>query len=150
MHQRQFARIGPMRAKVFFYLVALIAIFLGWRLYKVQVIDGPVLAREALAQRSDTVEVFARRGSITDRDGNPLVRSLPSESVYAVPHDIVDVDDTVAKLQPVIGKLSPDTIATLRDKKVWFVWLGRKVGSDIAQRIRALALPGIAMREEDT
>ncbi len=139
-----------MRAKVFFYLVTIIAIFLGWRLYKVQVIDGPVLAREALAQRSDTVEVFARRGSITDRDGNPIVRSLPSESVYVVPHDIVDVPGTIAKLQPVIGKISPDTREAMADKKLWFVWLARKVGSDVAEKVRALNLPGVALRQEDT
>ena len=150
MHQRQFARVGPMRAKVFFYLCAIVAIFLGWRLYKVQVIDGPVLAREALAQRSDTVEVFARRGSITDRDGNPLVRSLPSQSIYAVPHDITDVDATVAKLRPLLGNLSPDTISALGDKKLWFVWLARKVSVDVATRIKDLQLPGIALREEDT
>lgn len=139
-----------MRAKVFFYLCAIVAIFLGWRLYKVQVIDGPVLAREALAQRSDTVEVFARRGSITDRDGNPLVRSLPSQSIYAVPHDITDVDATVAKLRPLLGNLSPDTISALGDKKLWFVWLARKVSVDVATRIKDLQLPGIALREEDT
>lgn len=139
-----------MRAKVFFYLCAIIAIFLGWRLYKVQVIDGPVLAREALAQRSDTVEVFARRGSITDRDGNPLVRSLPSQSVYAVPHDITDVTSTVAKLQPLLGKLSPDTISSLADKKLWFVWLARKVSADEATRVKDLGLAGIALRDEDT
>ena len=139
-----------MRAKVFFYLCALIAIFLGWRLYKVQVIDGPVLAREALAQRSDTVEVFARRGSITDRDGNPLVRSLPSQSVYAVPHDITDVDGTVAKLQPILGTLSPTTIESLRDKQLWFVWLARKVSTDVTTRVKDLNLPGIALRDEDT
>ena len=139
-----------MRAKVFFYLCALIAVFLGWRLYKVQVIDGPVLAREALAQRSDTVEVFARRGSITDRDGNPLVRSLPSQSVYAVPHDITDVDGTVAKLRPILGKLSPTTVQALRDKQLWFVWLARKVSTDVTARVKDLNLPGIALRDEDT
>ena len=57
------------------------------------------MRREALAQRSDTVEVFARRGSILDRNGNVLVRSLPSESVYAVPREIVDPDAAAAKLE---------------------------------------------------
>ena len=67
-----------------------VALFLAWRLCDVQALKGPLYAKEALAQRSDTVEVFARRGSILDRYGNVLVRSLPSESVYAVPREIVD------------------------------------------------------------
>ncbi len=150
MHQRQFARVGPMRAKVFFYVCLCIAVFLVWRLCKVQVIDGPALAREALAQRSDTVEVFARRGSITDRDGNVLVRSLPSESVYVVPHDILDPDMTIAKLQTVFGKLDPATVTAIHDKSLWFVWLARKIPTDTADKVRALDLAGVQLKEEDT
>ncbi|HTV91496.1 MAG TPA: penicillin-binding protein 2, partial [Verrucomicrobiae bacterium] len=69
-----------MRAKLFFYLCALMGVYLCARLYLVQVVQGPTLAAKALAQRSDTVEVFARRGFIADRNGTVLVRSLPSES----------------------------------------------------------------------
>lgn len=139
-----------MRAKLFFYLCLSIGLFLAWRLYDVQVLQGPNLAAQALAQRSDTVELFARRGSITDRDGNVFVRSLPSESVYAVPHDITNVDDTVAKLQSLFGKLSPDTIAALRDKHLWFIWIARKIPSETADKVRALGLPGIALKQEVT
>jgi hypothetical protein len=90
MHQRTFARVSPVRAKIVFYACLSMAVYLVWRLYDVQVLHGPAYAREALAQRSDTIEVFARRGSILDRNGNVLVRSLPSESVYAVPRDLSD------------------------------------------------------------
>lgn len=139
-----------MRAKVFFYCCAAIALFLVWRLYDVQIVQGRTLARRALAQRSDTVELFARRGSITDRDGNVLVRSLPSESVYAVPHDILNVAETVAKLQSIFGKLSPDVVSALHDKKLWFIWIARKVPVETADRIRALALPGVQLKQETT
>ncbi|MGZ3505918.1 MAG: peptidoglycan D,D-transpeptidase FtsI family protein [Vulcanimicrobiaceae bacterium] len=150
MHQRHFARVGPRRAKAIFYVFLLVAAFLTWRLCKVQVLDGPVLAKEALAQRSDTVEVFARRGSILDRDGNVLVRSLPSESVYAVPHDIVDADQTVAQLRSVFGKLDPQVVSMLHDKHLWFVWIARKVPHEQADRLAALDIPGVALKEEDT
>ena len=150
MHNRQFARVGPMRAKVFFYVCAIMAAFLTWRLYKVQVLDGPALAREALEQRSDTVEVFARRGSLEDRDGNVMVRSLPSQSVYLVPHDILDPDGTVAKLETIFGKLDPAIVTAMRDRSLWFVWLARKVPTDIADRVRSLDLPGVQLKQEDT
>jgi stage V sporulation protein D (sporulation-specific penicillin-binding protein) len=150
MHKRTFARVGPMRAKVFFYACAVVAAFLAWRLYDVQVMHGPLYAREAYAQRSDTVEVFARRGSILDRSGSVLVRSMPSESVYAVPHDIVDADLAAAKLKQIFGKLETATIASLHDKRLWFVWIQRKVPHDVAERVRALELTGVQLKEEDS
>ena len=115
-----------------------------------QVVHGAIYARQALAQRSDTVEVFARRGSILDRNGNVLVRSMPSESVYAVPREIVDPDATAAKLQRIFGKLDPATVAALHDKHLWFVWIARKVPHDEVERVRALNLLGIALKEEET
>lgn len=150
MHQRTFARVGPMRAKVFFYVCALMALYLVFRLYSVQVLHGPVYAREALAQRSDTVEVFARRGAILDRDGAVLVRSLPSQSVYVVPHDIADADVTIAKLQAVIGKIDPAVASAMHDRDRWFVWVARKVSVETADRVRALDLPGVQLKQEDT
>jgi len=139
-----------MRAKFLFYACLAIALFLVWRLADVQVREGSRFASEALAQRSDTVEVFARRGSILDRDGNVMVRSLPSESVYAVPKDIADPDRTVRRLATVVGKLSPETVAALHDKRLWFAWIARKVPHELAERVRALDLDGIALKEEDS
>jgi len=136
--------------KSLFYALLLIAVFLSWRLADVQLIKGPVYAKEALAQRSDTVEVFARRGSILDRDGNVLVRSLPSESVYAVPHDLGDADQTIAQLQRTVGKIDKATAALLHDRHLQFVWIARKIPHDEADKVQALDLPGVAVIEEDT
>ena len=150
MHKRTFSRVGPRRAKMLFYGLAFVAAYLSWRLFDVQLIHGPVYAKEALAQRSDTVEVFARRGSILDRDGNVLVRSLPSESVYAVPHDIADPDQTIKQLQPLVGKIDKATAALLHDKHLQFVWIARKIAPELADKVQALDLTGIAVIEEDT
>jgi stage V sporulation protein D (sporulation-specific penicillin-binding protein) len=139
-----------MRARLFFYACMSVALFLAWRLFDVQALLGPVYAKEALSQRSDTVEVFARRGSILDRFGNVLVRSLPSESVYAVPREIVDPSIAAARLQSVLGKLDPTVIAALRDKRLWFVWIARKVSHETAQRVRALGVLGLDLKEEET
>ena len=150
MNRRNFSRVAPRRAKALFYITAAIALVLGWRLVEVQVFKGPIYAKQALAQRSDTVDVFARRGSILDRDGNVLAYSLPSESVYAVPHDLGDAGSTIARLQKVLGRISESTTALLRDRTLQFVWVARKIPHDQADAISALQLPGIAVMEEDT
>ena len=150
MHRRTFARVGPNRAKLFFYAVMVLALYLAWRLVDVQTIKGPLYAKEALDQRSDTVEVFGRRGSIFDRHGDVLVQSLPSESVYAIPHELGDPGQTIMRLQRVIGRIDPSVRALLRDRELRFVWIARKVPHDVADRVAALDIPGIALIEEDT
>ena len=112
---------------------------------------APCYAREALAQRSDTVEVFARRGSILDRDGNVLVRSLPSESVYAVPHDLADPDATAAKLATHLRQArSGDGCARCTTSSL-VVRVDRAQGAARRGRARARArIGGIALKEEDT
>ena len=150
MHSRAFNKVGPKRAKIVFYVLFAISLFLVWRLYDLQVLRGPVLAKEAFDQRSDTVEIFARRGSITDRDGSVLVRSLPSESIYAVPRSMLDPDPTIAKLSKILGKLDPSLVAALHDKHLQFVWVARKVSHDIGDRVRAADLEGINFKEEET
>ncbi len=150
MHQRTFARVAPMRARLFFYGCLAVAFFLAWRLFDVQGLKGALYAKEALEQRSDTIEVFARRGSILDRYGDVLVRSLPSESVYAVPRELVDPDAAVTKLEKVFGKLDPATIAALHDRHRWFLWIARKVPHETASRVRSLGLIGVDLKEEES
>ncbi len=150
MHKRAFARVGPRRAQWLFYALLVMGAFLIWRLLDVQVIKGPLYAKEALDQRSDTVEVYARRGSILDRDGNTLVHSLPSESVYVVPHDLGDADDTARRLTAILGRVSPQARTLMHDRRLQFVWIARKITHDIADKVQALDLPGVAVIEEDT
>ena len=96
-------RTSPNRAKITFWLFAAIGLYLTWRLVDIQILHGPTLAREALEQRAQTIDVFARRGTIYDRTRSVLVRSLKSESVYADPTQISDKAAVAAKLAPILG-----------------------------------------------
>jgi cell division protein FtsI/penicillin-binding protein 2 len=149
MAARAFSRIGPARAK--FAQVAIVALAgaLALRLGDVQIHQGPKLSRLALAQHDETVESFAKRGAILDRDGGVLVRSLPSESIFAVPTDVADPHDAALELAPVLHEPAATIEAALRDK-LQFRWLARKVGHDEAERVRALNLVGIETKPEET
>ena len=149
MAARSFSHVAPGRAKFTFYAIVGVALFLFWRLYDVQIRQGPHLAREAQSQRSDTVELFAKRGTITDRDGNVLVRSMPSESVSAVPTTIADPVKTAAALAPILVMKESDLEVALRDRSQ-FRWLARKVSHEIALRVAALNITGISIVREET
>jgi stage V sporulation protein D (sporulation-specific penicillin-binding protein) len=150
MAARAFARVPATRAKLAIVLTLAIALWLGWRLVDVQVRQSPALARQALEQRSETVAAFAKRGSILDRDGNVLVRSLPSESIYAVPSAIGEAAPAVAAaLAPIVGGDRAKLEEVLRDRSD-FRWIKRKVAHDVADRVRSLKLEGIGLKPEET
>jgi cell division protein FtsI/penicillin-binding protein 2 len=149
MAARAFARVAPVRAKVSLAAVVALAGLLTLRLGVVQIHDGPRLARLALAQHDETVESFARRGAILDRNGGVLVRSLPSESIYAVPTDVADPHDAAVRLAPILHERTATLEEALRDR-VQFRWLKRKVTHDVAERVRALTIPGIDTKSEET
>lgn len=150
MHRRAFSRVTPVRAKIFFGICVAIAVYLVWRLYDVQVLHGPLFAREALNQRTRLVTIAGHRGSILDRDGNTFVRSLPSESIYVDPQQVTDMPRVVAKLGAVVGALGAQTIGLLHDPQAQFVYIARKVPYDVAQRVDALDLPGVFLQHEVT
>jgi stage V sporulation protein D (sporulation-specific penicillin-binding protein) len=146
---RAFARVAPGRAKFAFYFILFVAAFLAWRLIDVQIRQGPKLASKAMNQHSETVELFAKRGSIFDRDGAVLVRSLPSESVYAVPTNITDPHGVSLAVAPLLGMKPPVLESILREQSQ-FRWLARKIPHETAEKIRALNIVGIDMKPEET
>lgn len=149
MAARAFARVAPGRAKIALVLVVALAGALALRLGNVQVREGPKLARFALAQHNEAVDDFALRGAILDRDGNVLVRSLPSESIYAVPADVADPQDAARRLAPVLHEPAAQLETVLRDR-LQFRWLARKVPHEVAERVRRLGIAGIETKGEET
>jgi stage V sporulation protein D (sporulation-specific penicillin-binding protein) len=146
-------RIRPGRAKLAFYLLCAIAAFLTYRLYEVQVVEGPSLARQALEQRSETVDTFARRGTIYDSDRQVLVRSLPSESIYADPNDIVDPSAAARKLAATLSLKFEDVDSILESGKrehLKFAWIERKVPHEVADRLRKGSVDGVSVVQEET
>jgi cell division protein FtsI/penicillin-binding protein 2 len=151
MIDRAFARVPVVRAKLAILATVLVTLWLTYRLADVQIRQGATLSRLALSQHSETVDAFAKRGSILDRDGAVLVRSLPSESVYAVPSsiDAAAVPEIAAKLAPILGYKIDRIEAALREPEA-FRWLKRKIPHDVAKRVRALNIDGIGLKPEET
>jgi cell division protein FtsI/penicillin-binding protein 2 len=151
MASRSFARVPAVRAKRAILITVLIALWLAYRLGDVQVRQSRWLASTALDQHSVIVDAFAKRGAIEDRDGNVLVRSLPSESVYAVPTGIDEGDKAriAAELSPILG-YTPDRIDAALHENVPFRYLKRKVPHDVAERVLALKIDGVGLKGEET
>jgi stage V sporulation protein D (sporulation-specific penicillin-binding protein) len=151
MIDRAFARVPVVRAKLAILATLLVTLWLTYRLADVQIRQSGTLSRLALSQHSETVDAFAKRGSIVDRDGTVLVRSLPSESVYAVPTsiDAADVPSVAAKLSPILG-YPPDRLEAALNERTPFRYLKRKIPHSVAERVEALGIDGIGLKPEET
>jgi cell division protein FtsI (penicillin-binding protein 3) len=106
-------------------------------------IKAPKLKGAAVSQQIATVDVPARRGSITDRHGVELAVSEPADDVAANPLLIKDPVGVANKLAPLIGVPVQDVMEKLVDRKRGFVYLRRLVPSGRARQVEKLEIEGI-------
>jgi cell division protein FtsI/penicillin-binding protein 2 len=144
------ARSSERRAKIAFYLFAVLACAILGRFYVVQVREGPMLAKRAYDQRLTTVDYAAHRGAIYDRDGTALARSLPSQSVYVTTGDVKNAAATARALAAVLPGADENALLTLLQRKPAYVQIAHKVTRDQADEIAKLGLPGVGIVAEPT
>ncbi len=118
-----------------------------WKSARLQLMLGDDLRGLAEEQYLRKVAVSAPRGGVFDSEGRHLAVSLPSWSVFAEPRRVVDVDVTAERVAAAMG-VTVAEIAKKVDNDRAFVWLERRVAPDVAEKIRALDLPGIGLRKE--
>lgn len=140
---------SAVRAKILFWGLFVLGGYLGWRLYDVQIIRGPMLAAKALDQQSAVFRVSAQRGAIYTSDGALLARSVPSRSVYASPSVIADVPRTAAAVASVLREPAAAVAARIREAPRYHV-IAWKVPDAEARALLALDLPGITIEQEMT
>src|ERR1035437_3610795 len=130
-------------------IVWVVAIFL--RLVWLQVLQHDDLLRQAQSQQQRVVPIQAQRGSILDRSGQPLAKSLPAESVLVNPKRIKDAAVAANLLAPILG-LDPGQLAekirTASRRDLGFLWVKRKVTASEAERVRSYHLEFVEFRPE--
>lgn len=120
------------------------------RLVVVQVLDGRAYARLARDVREREIVFPAQRGAIYDRNGNPLAISVDLETVFADPALIEDPGTVAKKLAPVLKLRAPEIARRMQPSPSWsrYEVIVRQVAPEIARKVRALRLPGIALKTE--
>ena len=138
---------GGRRLRWFVVVLALWGAAVVGRLVQIQIAQGSRYRARAQRQQERRVEVSPRRGSILDRAGRELAVSVDCESVYAIPDEVERPAATANALAGVLGMTAEEVSARLA-KDAGFVWIQRKLDSEVAARARQLKLPGIHFVEE--
>ncbi len=107
-----------------------------------QVVQGSSLASQATSQQEDIVEVPGLRGSILDRNGQPLAGSEPGATVYATPYQIKDPPTEARQVATALGS-SQDQVLDAITQPGGFSYVARKVDLKKAEAVERLGLEGI-------
>lgn len=131
-------------------------LFLLARVGYLQLLNHPMLERQADQRSLRSTVIPADRATIADRNGHPLALSVASKDIIADPFRILQLhsDLNSPKWQYLASALNmplsqlQQTITS--DPQRRFVYLGRKVEQGIANDIGLLHLSGISSRHDDS
>jgi cell division protein FtsI (penicillin-binding protein 3) len=117
------------------------------RLYHLQIIQYLDLVARAERQQQRTIEIAPKRGTIYDRQMQPLAMSLAVDSIFAVPSEIPNPEMVADLLSPVLGIGKGELLGRFKAQKS-FCWVKRKVSSEESARVRDMNLKGIYFQKE--
>ena len=132
-------------------LLGLWALAIEVRLGYLQTVLRPELQARAESQHNRTPAAPAKRGDIVDRRGNVLATSVDADSIYAVPSELKDKEDTVKRLCEALRDCNARDRQRLLERfntQRAFAYVKRQVSHDVARRVAALGLDGIGFIKE--
>jgi cell division protein FtsI (penicillin-binding protein 3) len=127
--------VGSNRDWKLLIVFCLAAVVLIGQLVHLQVFAAPELQEEARAQRTSPIDLPARRGTIYDRTGNVLAKSVDAITIYANPKEIIDPQATARILAEELGGESSTYYEQLIENTT-FVYILQKADEEQAQRLK--------------
>ncbi|MBI3993287.1 MAG: penicillin-binding protein 2 [Candidatus Lambdaproteobacteria bacterium] len=142
-------RFRGFRPRVLFLAtgLGLLALFLVWRAFDLQVLQHERLSALQDRQSQRILRIGGKRGPILDRTGRRLAVSIAADSLYAHPARVDNPGVTAYRLSRVLDMPAAELEALLRSRRP-FVWIKRQLLPQEATRVRALELPGLAFTQE--
>ncbi len=121
------------------------------KFFYLQVIDHERLVKEAENRQQRSINDFAKRGEIVDRNGQILAYSVEADTVFAIPTAIKKPGETADTLCRVLNECTPEFRAGMLKAFTSgraFAYVRRHVSPDEAAKVRNLKLAGIALKPE--
>ncbi len=137
------------RCKVAGVCLAAGALVLVGQAVYLQIVDQDFLNDQADARQIRTATLAAHRGTITDRNGEPLAVSTPVDSVWVAPAELLAAPENL----PLLAKLlrvnrSKLTAKLTRNSGKDFLYLKRHMNPSEAALIDAQNMPGVHLQRE--
>lgn len=117
------------------------------RLIWIQTVKAAEYSERAFNQRLRDIELQPRRGTIYDREGEPLAVSIEAKTIYAAPNRIKDKEGVAKALADTLGG-NIDEYAEKLAKKSGFEYIARKVDIERAEALKDLDLEGVGFLDD--
>ncbi len=130
-----------------FLFCSVACVVLVFRLAWIQFVKGDYLQQKALEVRMQDIPVEAKRGTIYDRNGNELVTSVSSDSIYVIPFQIQNPQYAANALAPIL-EIDAPKIYRIISRSSNYEWLKRKVAPEVSKAVKELNLKGVHLVEE--
>ncbi len=117
-----------------------------WRLLDYQVVNAETYRERADERRVSSQTLYAKRGTIYDRNGNVLASSVECQNVYVNPQLIDDEDEAVAALVEVLG-VDEDKAREKVGRDTTFAYIQRQVDQETADELAAREIAGIEFEQ---
>lgn len=117
-----------------------------WKLADYQLINVDRYRKEADVRRLLSQTLFAKRGTIYDRNGNVLAMSVECQNVYVNPKLIKSVDKAVSAIVDVLG-LEASDVRALCTADTTFNYIKRQVDQEDADRLAEMNVAGIEFEQ---
>jgi cell division protein FtsI (penicillin-binding protein 3) len=119
------------------------------RAVHLQVFNTEFLNQQADTRHLRVESITAHRGTVTDRNGEPLAISTPVDSVWANPKELALAEDRMPALARALGMDEQSLIRQITfSMNKDFVYLRRHLSPDQAAEVMALQLPGVNIQRE--
>jgi len=146
-------RPSPINMKLRLYIV-LMVLALGSTALIVRAVDLQVVRKEFYQEQGDArflreVPIPVSRGTILDRNGEPLAVSTPVASIWANPAQVLEQPERLADLANALAidaQALQQKLEQHQDKE--FIYLKRQLNPDDAQEILKLGIAGVASQRE--
>ncbi|MDH4456568.1 MAG: penicillin-binding protein 2 [Candidatus Methylopumilus sp.] len=145
---QQTIKLPQWRRRLLLVLVLLCFGVLIGRAVLLQGVRHSFYQKEGDARTTREMKLYAHRGRIVDRNGEPLAISSPVESILANPADAQVNKVQVAQLAKLLEMKESEISTKLAKQNRDFVYLKRRISPELANHIMALHIPGVNMQRE--
>jgi cell division protein FtsI (penicillin-binding protein 3) len=117
------------------------------RLADIMVLKNKFYSEKAKSQQIKTEDIQARRGNIFDRKGRDVAINLELESLYCDPEEAGTNPENIRRLSSIL-RAEPKAIQAKLSQERRFVWVGRKLPLETAEKVRKLKMKGFGFMPE--